>query len=116
MSLAPFWASSAGARAMDLGHVVPEVDHVDLGFRQPQAFQGLLEFFVEDAAFAAGHDEPVEAFGGHHLLDPIQTGAETRKRQGFHMPDAGRLIQQLGQNGMVNPGGNAGPALTEEDP
>jgi hypothetical protein len=65
---------------MDLGHVVPEVDHVDLGFRQPQTFQGLLEFFMEQAAFAAGYDKPIEAFGGHHRLDPCQTGAETRKR------------------------------------
>jgi hypothetical protein len=32
------------------------------------------------------------------------------------MPDAGRLIQQLGQDGLVNLRDNAGAALTEEDP
>jgi hypothetical protein len=101
---------------MDPGHVVPEVDHVDLSFRQPQGFQCLLEFFMKDAAFAPGHDETVDAFGGHHFLDPIQPRTETRKRQGLNMPHTGGFIQQPGQNGVVNPGGNAGPALTEENP
>ena len=64
---------------MNPGHVVPKVDQLDLALLHPQVFQGLLEFFMQQAAFTTGHDETVEAFFAGDLLDAVQAGAQAGK-------------------------------------
>ena len=76
--LGPFFRQLPGAAPVDPGHVVPEVDQLDLTFLHTQTRQGLLEFFVQQAALTSGHDNPVEALLSYQFFDMGQARGQAR--------------------------------------